>query len=99
MEKGEKKYTIELSEEEMQIVYDVFSEMTNASLAKWTTLIPEEGEYRSRECFHQWLTTGKLHNIREKIGFALEPGKNPSGDLKNEDNGTVGAYEVFRGFL
>lgn len=99
MGKGEKTYTIELTEEEMQIVSDVFNELTNESLAKWTTLIPSEGEYRSQKCFQQWLTTGKLQGIRAKISSALESGKNSSSVGKSEDKGTAGAYEVFRGFL
>lgn len=99
MGKREKTYSIELTEEEMQIVSDVFNELTNESLAKWTTLIPPEGEYRSQECFQQWLATGQLQGIRAKISSALESNKNFSSDGKNKDKGTAGAYEVFFGFL
>ena len=99
MGKGEKTYTIELTEEEIQIVSDVFNELTNESLAKWTTLIPPEGEYRSQECFQQWLNTGKLQGIRAKVNSALKPDKNSSSVEKSKDKGAAGSYEVFRGFL
>ena len=100
MDKGEKTYTIELTEEEVRIVHDVFNELSNESLEKWTTLIPQEGEYRSQECYQQWLTTGKFHSIRMKSGCALEQEKSHynrredgSGDEKKK------AAEVFGGFL
>ncbi len=100
MEKGEKTYTIEFTEEEIRIVHDVFNELTNESLAKWTTLIPQEGEYRSQECFQQWLTTGKFHSIRMKSECILGIEKthsNRRGDSSGEEQKE--AIEVFRGFL
>lgn len=96
----EKTYTVVLTEEEMRIVYDVFNELTNESLAKWTTLIPQEGEYRSQECFRQWLTTGKFHSIRMKSGCILGIEKthsNIEGDRNCDEK--IESVKVFRGFL
>ena len=100
MDKGEKTYTIAFTEEEIQIVHNVFNELTNKSLAKWTTLIPQEGEYRSQECFQQWLTTGKFHSIRMKLGRVLGIEKNYSNCGENGNgNERIEPIEVFRGFL
>lgn len=40
----EKKIAVEFTEEELNIIHDVFDELTSESLRKWTTLIPEHGE-------------------------------------------------------
>lgn len=96
----EKTYTIEFTEEEMRIVHDVFNELTNESLAKWTTLIPQEGEYRSQECFQQWLTTGKFHSIRMKSGCILGIEKTHSNIEGDRNcNEKIESVKVFRGFL
>lgn len=59
--------SVEFTKEELSIIYEVFNKLANRSLAKWTSLIPKDGEYRSEECFRQWILTGKLHRIRSKI--------------------------------
>lgn len=67
----DKIYTLIFTEEELQMVYDVFDELAKENLHQWTTLIPKKGEYRSTECYQQWLLTGKFNKIRRKASIAL----------------------------
>lgn len=68
MKSNEESYSSEFTPEELRMIYDVFDNLANKSLEKWTTLIPEEGKYRSEECYRQWILTGKLHAVRVKAG-------------------------------
>lgn len=98
----EKKITVEFTEEELNIIHDVFDELTGESLRKWTTLIPEHGEYRSTECFQQWLTTGKFDRIRRRsrIALGLEKELTEEEVKKQLDEAEkMIAVEVFRGIL
>ncbi len=71
MDKEEKNYVVEFSEEELNMVHDIFDELTGRSLEKWTTLLPSKGEYRSEECFEQWQATGLFDDVRSKAARAL----------------------------
>lgn len=90
----DKTYTITLTEEEMMIVHDVFDELTRENLHEWTKLIPKHGEYRSTECFQQWLLTGKFNDIRHKASISLgyEEEKSEEQVLK-EANEAIEKYE------
>lgn len=89
----DKKYTVDFSEQELIMIYDVFSELTGKSLEKWTTLLPKKGEYRSSDCFQQWLMTGMFDDVRGKaareLGFEA-----PISD--EEEDISRSAFDVYR---
>lgn len=102
MDKQEKTITVELTEEELNMIHDVFDELTRESLHKWTTLIPKEGEYRSTECFQQWLITGKFDDVRRKARIALgleKPLTDEELDEKIEKEEKIIPIELFRCIL
>lgn len=94
MDKEEKKYVIEFSKEELNLINDVFTELTCNSLEKWTTLLPPKGEYRSRECFQQWLITGMFNEVRYRAARALgleTPISDEDSDIYNRSS-----FEVYK---
>lgn len=78
-----KLYQLEVTEYELQMIHDVFMELEQASLEKWTHLIPKKGEYRSTECFKSWLETGMFKAVCDRTGSAL--GYREVDDEEKED--------------
>ena len=68
----QKTYQLEVTEEELKLIHDVFKELTEENFHKWFTMIPNQGERRSEECFQQWLTTDKYNSVRHKANILLE---------------------------
>lgn len=66
-----KLYQLEVTEYELQMIHDVFTELEGKSLEKWISLIPRNGEYRSTECFKTWLETGMFKAICDRTAAAL----------------------------
>lgn len=64
-------YQLEVTEYELQMIHDVFRELEEESLEKWTHLIPKNGEYRSTECFKSWLETGMFKAVCDRTAAAL----------------------------
>lgn len=78
-----KLYQLEVTEYELQIIHDVFMELEGESLEKWTHLIPQNGEYRSTECFKSWLETGMFKAVCDRTAAAL--GYREVDDEEKED--------------
>ena len=87
LEKKDKEYTIQFSINELNMIYDVFTELTGESLSKWTTLLPKLNEFRSSECFQQWLITGMFDAVRYKAAviLGLELPETLEDDLQNDE--------------
>lgn len=87
LEKKDKEYTIQFSINELNMIYDVFTELTGESLSKWTTLLPKLNEFRSSECFQQWLITGMFDAVRYKAAviLGLELPDSLEEDLQNDE--------------
>lgn len=66
-----KLYQLEVTEYELQMIHDVFTELEGESLERWTRLLPQNGEYRSTECFKTWLETGMFKAVCDRTGAAL----------------------------
>lgn len=64
-----KKITLELTVEELQLIYDVFESKTKESLLKWTEYISQKNI--GTESNLQWALTGMYHDIMYKSGIAL----------------------------
>lgn len=79
----EKKLVVNFTEEELQMIYDVFDELTTENLCKWTTLIQTKEAYKRTECFQHWLTTGMFDIVRLKAKNALEMEVSASKEKEN----------------
>lgn len=68
---GEQIYNLEFTEEELQMIYLVFSKLENKCFAKWRSLWPNDGESASEECTEQWLMLGKVEKIKDRVAKPL----------------------------
>lgn len=67
----EKVYSIEFDEEELQMVYHVFSRIESKCFAKWRSLCPEDGSKPSEECSQYWHLLGKVDDIKDRVAKPL----------------------------
>ena len=64
-------YNLEFTEEELQMIYMVFSKRENKCFAKWRSMWPDDGERASAECTKQWLMLGKVESIKDRVAKPL----------------------------
>ena len=64
-------YNLEFTEEELQMIYMVFSKLENKCFAKWRSMWPDDGERASAECTKQWLMLGKVESIKDRVAKPL----------------------------
>ena len=64
-------YNLEFTEEELQMIYMVFSKLENKCFAKWRSMWPDDGERASAECTKQWLMLGKVESIKDRVDNPL----------------------------
>ena len=64
-------YNLEFTEEELQMIYMVFSKLENKCFAKWRSMWPDDGERASAECTKQWLMRGKVESIKDRVAKPL----------------------------
>lgn len=64
-------YNLEFTEEELQMIYMVFSKLENKCFVKWRSMWPDDGERASAECTKQWLMLGKVESIKDRVAKPL----------------------------
>ena len=56
-------YNLEFTEEELQMIYLVFSRLETKCFAKWRALWPDDGERASSDCTKQWLIQKRVMEL------------------------------------
>lgn len=69
--KTEEIHSVEFSEEELKMIYHVFSKIESKCFAKWRSLCPKDGDKPSDECSSQWRLLGKIDNIKDRVARPL----------------------------
>ena len=64
-------YNLEFTEEELQMIYLVFSRLETKCFATWRALWPDDGERASSDCTKQWLILGKVERIKDRVAKPL----------------------------
>ncbi len=81
---NEEKVTVDLTKDELRLIYDTFSIMLKEGLLNWEQLTMS-GKNKTYECKEQWLLVAMYHTIIEDIGKCLHC-NSTTYDPKNLDD-------------
>lgn len=91
------KIIVELTKDELELIYKEFSDLTNVHLHKWNKLV-EAKQYKTKECDEQWLLTGIYQEVTCQIGEALGiQVSNPIDELDEEVR--IIPFEAYKNFI
>lgn len=63
-------FSLNLTEEELMVIFDVFTELTDCNYTRHTRMLSHE--YKKTDCFKDWQTSGLFHSVMKKAQLALQ---------------------------